>query len=1149
MADPLLGIVFQNLQSVVQDQLATYWGVDQHTQKLSSNLTAIRAVLNDAERKQITRQAVQDWLQKLTDATYVLDDILDECSLQSKKVHSGDGRSSCLARVHPKDILFRFHIGKRMKDITQRFHDINEERSMFELRDGITEKQARNDDDDWRQTISVITEPIFCGRDQDREKIVKFLLEDASKSEDLSIYAIVGMGGLGKTTLAKQVFHDHMVCKHFDLIIWVYVSVDFNVKAILQSILEHVTGQNPNLHTLEAMGKKVEEVLQNKRYLLVLDDVWNEDQEKWANLKGMLQCARGAKGAAVLVTTRLEEVVSTMETHGAYHLKELSGDDSWSLFKSHAFGPNKEEREELVAIGKEIVKKCVGSPLAIKTLGSLLRNKSEVTQWENVKESEIWDIQEKSSSMTVKENSIMRALKVSYFNLEFSLRRCFSFCAIFPKGFEIFKEELIHLWMANGFIKSEGSVEVEDVGNNVWRKLYHRSFFQEAKSDDFGIITSFKMHDLFCDLAKSIMGEECVIIEKGRLTQLSTRVHHLQVLNSDISVDMAAFKKVESLRTFLDFGNIGQLPSNHYLRALRTTSSLLSPLNDLAHLRYLSVHGSSVASLLNSICQLPKLQILKLENCKELYGLPKDSTRLQDLRHIVINRCESIAEMPPNIGKLRHLRTLSLFTVRSTPGYRLAELHGLRLGGKLHIRGLENVGSEGDAKGANLMSKKELNRLYLSWDGSANSEGSSSNVNVERVLEALEPPSTLKSFGMNRYQGRQLPSWMRSVVVLRDLVEVVLFDCDNCEELPPLGKLPHLKRLDVRGMKNVKWIDGESYDGVEEKAFSSLEELSVEDLPNLERLLMDEGIEMVPRLSQLRISDVMNLKVPHLPCLEKLDASRIHAAASFIEGVGENMGCLKTLDISLIKGVMVLPYQLRKLGAIEYLRIGFWYNLEYFSEHVLEGLSSLKSLTISYCEKLKSLSEGVRHLTCLGRLSIHNCPELVTLPSNISQLTSLRTVSIDECSTLPNGLQHVPSLKTLDITDYKSTSLPDWLGDMTSLQELEIWYCRELRSVPSSIQRLTNLSSLIIEGCPYLKKRCKRETGEDWQYINHIPEIKLDSYAVPEERTSRFCGNVNDCFIFFNFSSQCESMHTLMFVIPCREHPTIILLMELLQAR
>ena len=341
--------------------------------------------------------------------------------------------------------------------------------------------------------------------------------------------------------------------------------------------------------------------------------VWNEDQEKWKHLKGMLQCARGAKGATVLVTTRLEEVASIMETHPAYHLKELSEEDSWSLFKSHAFGPNREEREELVAIGKEILKKCVGSPLAIKTLGSLLRNKSEVTQWENVKESEIWDIREESSSMTTEENSIMRALKLSYFNLELSLRRCFSFCAIFPKGSEIVKEELIHLWMANGFIKCEGSVEVEDVGNNVWRKLYHRSFFQEAKCDEFGMITSCKMHDLFYDLAKSIMGEECVVIEKGRLTQLPTRVHYLHLLNYRKYVDMAAFKKVESLRTFLDFGDIGKWPSNHCVRALCTSSSVLSPLNDLAHLRYLSVHGSSVASLHNSICQLPKLQILKLE--------------------------------------------------------------------------------------------------------------------------------------------------------------------------------------------------------------------------------------------------------------------------------------------------------------------------------------------------------------------------------------------------------------------------------------------------------------------------------------------------------------------------------------------------------
>ncbi|ESW30176.1 hypothetical protein PHAVU_002G131100 [Phaseolus vulgaris] len=1074
MAEVLLGVVIENLGSFVQKKLATYWGVDQQTQKLSSNLTAIRAVLRDAEREQLRKHAVKNWLQKLTDAAYVLDDILDACSIHSTKMHSHDRHTSCLSPLHPKDIFFRFHIGKRMKDITQRFHDIHQEKSSFNLESGVTEVETV--DDDWRQTSSDITEPTLYGRDQDREQIVKFLLEDASNSEDLSVYPIVGMGGLGKTTLAKQVFNDHRVCNHFDLTIWVCVSDDFNIKTILQSIIECCTGQNPNLNTLEAVRKRVEEVLQNKRYLLVLDDVWNEDQEKWKQLKGKLLCARAAKGATILVTTRLQEVASIMETHPAYHLTELSGDDSWSLFKHHAFAQNREEIEELVAIGRVIVRRCVGSPLAIKTLGSLLRDKSEVSQWENVKESEIWNIREESSSMTSEENSIMRALKLSYSNLELSLRRCFSFCAIFPKDFEIGKDDLIHLWMANGFIKSEGSVEVEDVGNKVWKKLYRRSFFQEAKSDEIGMIRSCKMHDLFHDLAQSIMGEECVVIEKGRFTQLPTRVHYLNLLNYKVSVDITAFRKVESLRTFMDFGDIGLVPSNNCLRVLRTRH--FSLLKDIGHLRYLSLEWSLGSSLYNISFQLPKLQILKLEGFRDL-RLPKELTQLQDLRHIMIDECD-VKEMPPNIGKLRNLRTLNTFVVGSKAGCGLAELHSLKLGGKLSIEGLENVPNESDAKEANLIDKKDLNDLKLSWGGSANSEGS--NVNVERVLEALQPPSTLKSFWMEGYKRRQLSSWMRNCTVLRDLVLVKLLDCDNCEELPPLGKLPQLKILDVRGMKNVKWIGGESYDGVEEKAFPLLEKLSVEKLPKLERMSREEGVEMLPRLSELTIDCVSNLKFPRLPSVEKVC---ICEATSFMEGVVENMPCLKTLFVANIKELVVLPDQL------QHLTIENCNDLEYFSEHVLEGLTSLRNLSIKNCKKLKSLSEGVRHLTCLKTLSIMDCPEVVTLPSNMTQLTALQFVRIEGCSTSPYGLQCVPSLRILVILYCMCTSLPEWVGDMTSLQNLRIWYCRELRSVPSSIQRLTNLSSLEIYGCPYLDKRCKRETGEDWQYIKHIPEIKL----------------------------------------------------------
>ncbi|QHO40121.1 Putative disease resistance protein [Arachis hypogaea] len=154
----------------------------------------------------------------------------------------------------------------------------------------------------------------------------------------------------------------------------------------------------------------------------------------------------------------------------------------------------------------------------------------------------------------------------------------------------------------------------------------------------------------------------------------------------------------------------------------------------------------------------------------------------------------------------------------------------------------------------------------------------------------------------------------------------------------------------------------------------------------------------------------------------------------------------------------------------------------------MQGLCSLRSLKIGSCKKLKSLSEGVGHLTCLESLDIVNCPELV-LPSSMNKLVSLQRVYIYSCGTMPEGLQHVPSLQSLDARNLHS--IPEWLGDLTSLQKLDL-YCKGLRSLPSSFRNLTNLRELSIYGChKELQKRCTRVTGQDWQAIAHIPQFKL----------------------------------------------------------
>ncbi|XLR21740.1 hypothetical protein S83_049640 [Arachis hypogaea] len=450
--------------------------------------------------------------------------------------------------------------------------------------------------------------------------------------------------------------------------------------------------------------------------------------------------------------------------------------------------------------------------------------------------------------------------------------------------------------------------------------------------------------------------------------------------------------------------------------------------------------------------------------------------------------------MPPNIGELKCLRTLNLFIVDKKEGRGLSELRDLQLGGKLRIKGLENVINEGDARDANLSAKKKLENLYLSWGSSDSRRGA----NAERILEALEPPSNLKSFGMNGYSGVELPSWMQNTSILSSLVMVILYDCKNCKHLPPLGKLPHLTVLYVSGMKDVKYIDEDSYDGVDEKAFKSLKDLTLSKLPNLEGMLGDERVEMLPLLSKLKVSCVPKIKLPLLPSLEHIwikgtgsdsDHSDSEGMASILEAIGQNMQHVKTLCISDFPKLKALPHELSSLSSLQKLEIYGGDELESFSENVMQGLCSLQSLTIHSCKKLRSLSEGVGHLTRLESLDIMICPKLVTLPSNMNKLVSLRGVLIACCDTLPEGLQHVPSLQSLEV--YESNSIPEWLGEITSLQKLELTRVR-LRSLPSSFRNLTSLRELSIDGChKELQKRCTRVTGQDWQAIAHIPQFKL----------------------------------------------------------
>ncbi|GAU47687.1 hypothetical protein TSUD_245770 [Trifolium subterraneum] len=391
MADALLGVAFENLMSLLQNEFSTISGISSKAQKLSTNLELIKAVLEDAEKKQLTDRSIKVWLQQLKDAVYVLDDILDECSIKSNRLKGSSA-------FKPKNIIFRHNIGNRLKEITSRFDEIAERKNKFHLQEGVTAKEMTGEVAEWRQTSSIIAEPKVYGREEDKEKIVEFLLNQARNSDSLSVYPVVGLGGVGKTTLTQLVYNDPRVSTaNFHTKIWVCVSEVFSVKRILRSIIESIERQKCDDLDLDVIQRKVQELLHDKRFLLVLDDVWNKNeelefglsQEKWNQLKSVL--SSGSKGSSCLVSTRDEVVASIMGTCHAHHLSGLSENECWLLFKQYAFGNDREEQVELVEIGKEIAKKCGGLPLAAQALGGLMRSRSGEKEWLEIKESRLWD--------------------------------------------------------------------------------------------------------------------------------------------------------------------------------------------------------------------------------------------------------------------------------------------------------------------------------------------------------------------------------------------------------------------------------------------------------------------------------------------------------------------------------------------------------------------------------------------------------------------------------------------------------------------------------------------------------------------------------------------------------------------------------------
>ncbi|KAG5228663.1 disease resistance protein [Salix suchowensis] len=620
MAESAVTFLLDKLAPLFENELQLLRGGREEIVYVRGELERIRAFLHVADTLEESDEEVKVWVKQIRDVAHETEDVLDEYTILLAHDHVGGiygliHKMSCCI----KNMKASYRIASQIKAINSRIRNISEGHRRLRQKFCVAEQGSSSTSTGWqdrREDALLLDMSDLVGIEERKSKLVGWLVNGRSGRE---VVSLAGMGGLGKTTLAKQVYDDADVKKRFSVHAWIRVSRSYKMEELLKDIVQQLFAaeRKPVPKNLESQNSSqlksiIKEVLQKRRYLIVLDDVWHVNE--WDAVKYALPANNC--GSRVMLTTRNADLAFTsrIESEGkVYNVEPLLPEESWTLFCRKTFWGNSCPHH-LEEICKNILRKCEGLPLAIVAISGVLatKDKRRIDEWEMVRRSLGAEIEDNDKLLNLK-----KVLSLSFNDLPYYLKSCFLYVSIFPEDHLIEHMKLIRLWVAEGFVEAKYGKELEDVAEDYFNELLNRNLLQVAKTASDGRVKTCRPHDLLREIIISKSRDQnFAVIAKDQNAMWPDKIRRLSIHNTVRNVQL-----------------------NRLLHVLDLQGSPLKTfpvqVMNLYYLRYLSLketkanHGNgNIMTELGKLTKLRRLGVIKLR---------REDGRLETLPHWIPN--------------------------------------------------------------------------------------------------------------------------------------------------------------------------------------------------------------------------------------------------------------------------------------------------------------------------------------------------------------------------------------------------------------------------------------------------------------------------------------------------------------------------------